>query len=77
MSKRFAVTIQAEWSGTNTLQFLMSPNGVRIGHVKLWRGCGYEAVPYGREKRDGFKSMSAAKRYVIKSLATGGKGKAK
>lgn len=75
MSKRFTITIaNAWWSGSDTLQFLYTADRVRLGHVGKYERNKFTAYPYGRWMRK-FKTMSAAKRYVIRQLAKPEKAK--
>lgn len=70
MSRKFTIKIAgAEWSGSDTMQILCVAN-TRVGYVvkdkrKL------VAHAYGRSdaRRFPLRSMSSAKRYVIRQLA--------
>lgn len=70
MKKKFTIKIaDASWvKNSPKWETLWSGDGV-LGRAIKARGDTFVAESFGRPAVDGFKSMSAAKAYVIKQLA--------
>ena len=73
MSRKFTIKVAGcRWAGSSTLQVLVVAPFCSVGLVKK-EGRAYYATAFSCRGTGKFKTMSAAKAYVIKQLAGEGK----